>query len=269
MRLSALFALLVFCAGAAAQDADPDALKRRAQDGDAAAMVQLGDAYLHADYGLDQNYYAAFDWLEKAATLNNAEAMKLLAGMYREGRGMANDPAKARAWLRRAADLGDSEAMVILGGMLAEGEGGAADASGAFALFDAAARAGDPDGFFELGQAYRFGAASGRDIATATGWFVKAEAAGVCRARNALGELARDAAKPDYHAAEGWFLRGVDCQDGDAMANLGLMYLHGQGVAPDEAVATRWLVRGSHAGSSTASRLLRELYAAQKAKTQF
>ena len=64
-----------------------------------------------------------FDKTLKSAELGNADAMNLLGAMYREGKGVPQDYAKAVMWFEKSAELGNSNAMGLLGEMYRDGEG--------------------------------------------------------------------------------------------------------------------------------------------------
>ena len=60
----------------------------------------------------------AMIWYERAANKGDARAMHNLATMYREGRGVPRDDAKAIEWYRKAAANGSAEARHNLDVML-------------------------------------------------------------------------------------------------------------------------------------------------------
>ena len=75
---------------------------------------------------------AAAQWYRKAADQGNEFAQCGLAAMYREGRGVAKDPAEAIPLLRRSAASGRSDAALALGMMYANGEGTSKDSGEAY-----------------------------------------------------------------------------------------------------------------------------------------
>jgi len=107
---------------------DP-AVFAKASAGDAAAQVQVGDAYA-AGKGVPReprqlaaDYKQAAEWYRKAADQGNIVAQIHLADLYRDGRGVARDMAQAVVWYRKAADLGDSGAQGTLGLLYSVGMG--------------------------------------------------------------------------------------------------------------------------------------------------
>lgn len=88
-----------------AAQAQAEALKKRAEQGDAAAQTALGME--EAEQG---NYGNAFKWLARAAAANHAEAQYYLAIMYERGLGMDKNVDEAHRWHQRAADNGFAKA---------------------------------------------------------------------------------------------------------------------------------------------------------------
>jgi len=120
---------------AAAQTATPTAvidpaLLAKANSGDAAAQVAVGEQYAQA--GANEHYRdiaggdykQAADWYRKAAEHNYIPAEMHLAALYRDGgKGFDRDMAQAAAWYRRAADQGDATAQGTLGVLYSMGQG--------------------------------------------------------------------------------------------------------------------------------------------------
>ncbi len=107
---------------------DP-ALVAKANAGDVAAEVAVGDAYA-AGSGvareprqLAADYKLAAVWYGKAAVQGNIAAQIHLADLYRDGRGVARDMAQAVAWYRKAAEQGDPGAQGTLGLLYSVGMG--------------------------------------------------------------------------------------------------------------------------------------------------
>jgi hypothetical protein len=76
----------------------------RAQEGDAAAQVHVGEIF---EKGLGQtvDYGAALLWYRKAADQGNSQAQLNLGHLYEKGLGVAADAAAAMGWYRKAAGL--------------------------------------------------------------------------------------------------------------------------------------------------------------------
>jgi len=130
LLLPAFVALTLMTAVALAQvpptiAIDP-ALLAKATAGDAAAQVQVADAYA-AGTGAKPDYKQAAAWYRKAADQGKAAAQIHLADLYRDGRGVARDMAQASDWYRKAAELGDAGAQGTLGLLYSVGMGVARD----------------------------------------------------------------------------------------------------------------------------------------------
>ena len=74
----------------------------------------------------------AAKWYRKAADQGNEFAQYGLATMYREGRGVAKNPAEAIPLLRRSAASGRPDAALALATMYANGEGAPKDPAEAY-----------------------------------------------------------------------------------------------------------------------------------------
>jgi TPR repeat protein len=81
---------------------NPTALMRRAEQGDPAALTQLGFMYQHGR-GVPQAYVAAVDMYIRAAEQGNPTAQYLLGLMFDKGQGVVQDYIIAYKWLNLAA----------------------------------------------------------------------------------------------------------------------------------------------------------------------
>jgi len=106
------------------------AVLSKANAGDAAAEVQVGERYAQAAAAEHHAEIAAADykqaeaWYRKAADQNNIAGELHLAALYRDGgKGFARDMAQAAAWYRKAADQGDAGAQGTLGVLYSMGQG--------------------------------------------------------------------------------------------------------------------------------------------------
>lgn len=128
-RLS-IAALLLFLPLAATAQApatqggiDP-ALLAKANAGDAAAQVQVGECYDNGK-GVAHNAQQAAAWYRKAADQKSIAGELHLAELYRDGDGkkFPRDMQQAAAWYRKAADQGDTGAQGTLGMLYSLGQG--------------------------------------------------------------------------------------------------------------------------------------------------
>jgi len=105
-------------------------LLAKANAGDAAAQVQVGESYArtaastHDRIEAGKNYAAAEAWYRKAAEQNNLAGELHLAALYRDGgKGFERDMAQAAGWYHKAAEQGDADAQATLGVLYSMGQG--------------------------------------------------------------------------------------------------------------------------------------------------
>jgi hypothetical protein len=109
---------------------DP-ALLAKANAGDAAAQVAMGEHYAQAaatDHDKAQmagDFQQEIAWYRKAAEQSNIAGEMHLAALYRDGGGktIPRDMEQAASWYRRAADQGDPTAQGTLGVLYSMGQG--------------------------------------------------------------------------------------------------------------------------------------------------
>lgn len=172
----------------AEQQKEREALEAALSDaraGKALAMRQLAEMYATGK-GVAQSEQQAQYWREKAAytvrrnhfetTLANAErgiveAMRELASLYREGKGVERSDAQARAWLERADRTAAESAL-------------------------AAAKSGNIEGMRLIAQYYAEGVGVARDIDASKEWSDRADAAQAERSeRERVERIRREAQK--------------------------------------------------------------------------
>lgn len=96
----------------------------KAEQKDRDAMIDLCEFYLFGPEPF-QNHGDAYRMLSTLVQEGDAEAMELLAGMYLNGRGVAQDGQKAFDLYERGAVLGHGACQFNAGAIALEGEGGA------------------------------------------------------------------------------------------------------------------------------------------------
>lgn len=97
-----------------------DLLTVRAQKGNTAAMVFLGNAYLNG-WGVVPDLAKTLDNARRAASLGHAGGEVLLGFLYAQGAGVVKDHRRALHWFTMAVDKGHSMAMNNLGVMYEQG----------------------------------------------------------------------------------------------------------------------------------------------------
>ena len=104
-------------------------IRRSAEQGDAAAQSNLGNAYYTGE-GVPQDYVQAAYWYRKAAEQGVALAQNNLGVCYDNGEGVSQDYTQAVYWLRKAAEQGNADAQFLLEGCYCYGEGVTRDYTG-------------------------------------------------------------------------------------------------------------------------------------------
>ena len=118
-------------------------LKRAADDGYAAAQVDIGELY-RGGSGVKQDYAQALTWYQKAADQGYADAQYWIGWLYEYGGyGVKQDYAQAMAWYRKAADQGDTPAQFHIGWLYEHGNGVKQNVAEAKAWYQKAADQGD------------------------------------------------------------------------------------------------------------------------------
>ena len=124
MMLVASFALAT--ASVSAQTAEFDALRHKAEAGDAKAQFDLADAYSEGK-GVAKDSAKGMEWLKRSALQGYAGAQVVLGYMYQKGINTEKDPSEAAKWYRKAAKQSDKDlkhaqtAQTHLSEMLSEG----------------------------------------------------------------------------------------------------------------------------------------------------
>jgi hypothetical protein len=189
-----VFALLLVSATAlfplAAQQNKTDqkpieAIKAKAEAGDAEAQFQLGRRYDHGE-GVAKDFVEAVKWYRKAAEQNHPRAQYNLAICYGVGDGVPKDPGEAVKWYRKAAEQNFADAQNNLGGCYEEGEGVAKDLVEAAKWYRKAAEQNDALAQMNLGRCYATVGGVTKDVVEAYKWFLLASAQGEERSKELM-----------------------------------------------------------------------------------
>jgi uncharacterized protein len=120
------------------------ALLARANSGDAASQIHVGDGYRDGKL-VEQDYTQAAAWYSKAADQGRTDAMIRLAGLYRDGtKDFSRDMDQAITWYRKAAELWDADAQATLGVLYSMGQGVPRSDADAYYWFYLAAKVKGP-----------------------------------------------------------------------------------------------------------------------------
>ncbi|MCR5183773.1 MAG: sel1 repeat family protein [Opitutales bacterium] len=128
-----------------------------AESGDDRAMLTVGIYYIFGEGVVEPDFSKAEKWLERAADLNNADAMLALAIAYDEEELGHCDKVLAYSYFKRAADLGNVDALYKVAQALLTGTGVPADTKEGLRLMHQAADLGSADAFEALHQMHHHG----------------------------------------------------------------------------------------------------------------
>jgi len=174
-------------------------VRKRAEEGEARTMLELGSASSHAHLRLTKDEAAGASWYERAADLGNAGAQYNLGVSYRDGKGVEQDLAEALRRFRQAAEQGDAAAQCAIGQAYYNGRGVPVDFERAAHYFRLAAKGGSASAMASLGACYRDGEGVPRSFPTARAWLLSARRLGADAAK--VNEI--HAAIDDVEAAAG------------------------------------------------------------------
>jgi hypothetical protein len=135
------------------------------------------------DYGQAMSLYRVASDRASAASMNR------IGELYRDGQGVAMDPAQAANWFQKGAALDNSDAMVNLAVLFEKGQGVALSPTEASKWYEKAAARGNRNAMYKLGTSFRDGTIVTQDYAEAREWFEKAAALGDSGAMYELGDL--------------------------------------------------------------------------------
>jgi hypothetical protein len=146
-----------------------ETLEKQAVAGDVSAQKAMGDLYKHGR-GVPRDDAKAASWYRKASELGLASAQAELGFFYYHGRGVPQSYPKAVAWWRKAVKQGDASAQANLGVLYYKGEGVAQDYAEAAKLWRGAAEQGDAPSQYNIGYAYYQGQGVPRNFVEAYKW---------------------------------------------------------------------------------------------------
>ena len=214
------------------------------------------------------DYAEAYRLYRRAAAQGDAEAMVRVGQCYDHGAGVAEDALAAQGWYQKAADRGDYRGQFERGESLSCGCGGEVDLEMSRQFLkqclpacQAAAAKDQPDAEHALGTLYLKGwAGLEPDRGLAIEWFTKAAAhdwAGSC------DHLAQLYADTDKALSERWRAKAYKLDlaraehgSGEAQATVAYDLTEGLGVAKDIEAGQRWRLRAAAAGNRWAMRAL-------------
>ncbi len=182
---------------------------------------------------------AEFDTLRAQAATGDIKAQLDLAFRYRDGKGVAKDNAEAMKWAHRAADGGNADAMDFVGFAYLRGTAIQPSPILAFAYFKAAADQ-SAQAAFNLGQCYFGAQGTEQDIPKALESWKKAAAKGLGRAASSIAMvyLSGEGIAPDALQARLFAKRAADLNDPAGLVVFGEMQFQAGEI---DAAKANWL----------------------------
>jgi TPR repeat protein len=202
----ALFVLIALSAVPVFAQSDFEAVKARAEVGNAASQFELGYLYDRGE-GVNQNYAEAARWYRSAAQQNHIGAQYNLGVMFANGRGLTQNDQEAVKWYSRAAEQGNVLAQKNLGFFYESGRGVEKNDQEAFKWYRSAAEQRDAEAQNAIAVMYTEGRGIAQNYQEALKWFTLAAGQGLADAQNNIGNMyleGRGVAQNDQEAQD-WF----------------------------------------------------------------
>jgi TPR repeat protein len=255
-------------------------LLKAAQAGTVAAQKEVAALY-RLGHGVETDYAQSMQWYLKAAAQHNADAMCDIGYMYEYGKGVPQDYENAMKWYRLASDAGAVLAKENIGKLYFSGHGVPQDYKEAARWFSLSAEQGYPDSEVNLAiiyidgppelrnpekavQLWESAADQGNSLAGANLAHLylsgqvpnsKMNTARAIRLLEPLAEKgdakaqfwmgAAEQKENNYKAAESWYLKAAEQDEGSAIFALADIYNRGQGVARNFSEAAKLYVRAN------------------------
>jgi len=157
---------------------DVEAVKAKAEAGDAEAQKTLGECYSNGQ-GVKPSYAQAAQWYRKAADQGNAGAQAALGELCEAGQGVPRNEAEAAKWYRQAAEQGYAPGQFSLAVLYLMGTGVRQDIAEALKWYRQAAEQGHALSQYNLGMRYKDGKGVTQDPVEAYKWLSLAATRGV------------------------------------------------------------------------------------------
>ncbi|ESQ81180.1 SEL1-like repeat protein [Asticcacaulis sp. YBE204] len=239
------------------------------------ASIVLAKIYL-IGHGVEKNPTTALKWYQKAASRAYVPAYKTVGDFYYYGYGVKKDVVRASRNYKTAAENGFAPAQIAMAQILASGdEGVPANPKTSLDWYYHAAKANHPDGLYALAVAYDKGQGVKADPKQALFYYKEAAVRGNPAAQNDIGTYFAkgDTILPkDEAIARKWFEVSAKNGEPEAMYNLAVLLMKGQGGPVDRKSAWLWFTVAQKAGHPNAEAALKQLEpqmtAAEKAEAE-
>eukprot|EP01051_Picozoa_sp_SAG22_P011221 SAG22_NODE_1061_length_5763_cov_3.607345_3_plen_745_part_00 len=162
----------------------------QAQQGDTAALSNIGDLYFFGARGMPRDLQTSFEHYSRAAAGGDAAAMAKIGSMAMKGEGTAENLTQAALHFNESANAGDPKGHNGLAYMYYYGRGLPQNYTEALASFSAAADADNPDGMYNAGMMHKEGRGIPEpNVTTAVRFFQRAAQHGHFDAIFMLGQI--------------------------------------------------------------------------------
>ncbi|MDC7682766.1 hypothetical protein PQU92_05725 [Asticcacaulis sp. BYS171W] len=239
-----------------------DAKAPERMDAATEASIVLAKIYL-IGHGVDKNPATALKWYQKAASRAYVPAYKTVGDFYYYGFGVKKDVVRASRNYKTAAENGFAPAQIAMAQILASGDDGVpANPKTSLGWYYHAAKANHPDGLYALAVAYDKGQGVKADPKQALYYYKEAAVRGNPAAQNDIGTYFAkgDTILPkDEAIARKWFEVSAKNGEPEAMYNLAVLLMKGQGGPVDRKSAWLWFTVAQKAGHPNAEAALKQL----------
>lgn len=263
-------------------------LEKKAADGDAGTLTELGKLYFEGKE-TTPDYAKAFQYFHEAAMAENAEAMYYLGMFFEEGYGVPVDYEKAVQYYKMAMDWDLPEAYNAMGLCYDKGIGVKKDVKQAAKLYREAVVRENEDAKFNLGILYYWGLGVSQDYGEAVYFlkdamssdsdednedikklikscydkvhekYLKSAEEGDAEAQYKLGEF-YNFAEMDRENSFNWFYKSAVNGNPKAQLSVGTSYIWGYGVEIDYETGMKWIKKSAEQGYDDAQYVLAEFY---------
>lgn len=176
----------------------PEALARKAAQGDPIAQYRCAMLIIHDSAATPQDKQQAIEWLHQSTAAGNRNAPAILALCYTLGNATPQDLQEARRYLTIASDRDNHRAQLLLGHFYANGISTAPAPAKAVEQIRYAAMQGSPQAAELMFLCFYdgFGVRQNKDLAL--GWLENAADFGSTDAKHLLNIIKRPEKSPDF-----------------------------------------------------------------------
>jgi TPR repeat protein len=206
--------------------------KALAEQGNAEAQYNLGDAYYRGESGYPIDVKQCVHWWTKAAKGGHEQAQHNLGFMYFNGDSVAKDAKKGLEWLTKAGEQGYVEAQYMLASKHVKGDGVAKDAKMGAEWMTKAAEQGHLEAQYDLASLYICGDGVPKNAKKGLELLVKSAELGFAEAQHRLALVYFKGGHQKKKAAE-WMTKAAEQGHEEAQNGLARLFNEGSGVAKD------------------------------------